>query len=301
MVVCIYCSGLKVIKFGSRETKQRGKIQRYSCKNCNRTFCIDDGFKHRHKSEKTILDTLLLLPKMSLRELSDFMDLSKNTPLAWLNAYSGKLLKYLKDKVQTQCNTLHMDELFLKMRGNFHYVWDSICKDTRFAFWFLAPWRTGKYAKELMKISAYPDERLVTDGSFSYIRPVKERYGLRFYYRNYHRCESFEDKKHNNLIERLQNTLRRYLHHKRGFYDCKTGNVFMAFLWIYYNFVRNHMAIGCTPAEKAGLICFFGLKREYERLLKLIELSFFAFISQNLRLFLRLFGAWFNWFPAHQP
>ena len=143
-------------------------------------------------------------------------------------------------------------------------------------------------------MSANPFDVLVTDGAFSYITPIKEWYELRFYYMKYHHCGSFEDKKHNNMVERLQNTLRRYLHLRRGFYNCKTGNRFMEFLWIYYNFIRNHMAIGCTPAEKAGLICFFGLKRESERLMKLIEISFFAFV-------LRLFGRWFNWIWAHQP
>ena len=294
MNVCIYCSGLKVIKFGSRSTEERGNIQRFFCKDCSKTFCLDDGFKHRHKSKKTILDTLVLLPKQSLREIADFMELSKNTPLAWMKAYSDRLLGFLKEKVQTRCDVLHMDELFLKMCGGFHYIWDSICKDTRFAFWFLAPNRTKEYAKRLMQMSANPFDALVTDGAFSYIMPIKEWYGLRFYYMKYHRCESFEDKKHNNLVERLQNTLRRYLHLRRGFYNCKTGNRFMEFLWIYYNFIRNHMTIGCTPAEKAGLVCFFGLKRESERLLKLIELSFFAFV-------LRLFGRWFNWIWVHQP
>ncbi|MFH1127549.1 MAG: DDE-type integrase/transposase/recombinase [archaeon] len=173
-----------------------------------------------------------------------------------------------------QCEKLHMDELFLSMCNGFHYIWDAICSDTKYGYWFLAEKRTSNNAKKLMRMSAIPLDKLITDGFFSYIRPVKEVYGLRFYYTKYHRCESFEDKKNNNIIERLQNTLRRYLHFKRGFYSCKTGNVFLDFVKIYYNFVRNHMAIGCTPAEKAGLICFLEEKREYDRLRKLIELSF---------------------------
>ena len=125
MIICIHCSALKVIKFGLRATKQRGNIQRYLCKECNRTFCIGDGFKYRHKSKETIVNTLILLPKKSLRELSDFIGLSKNTPLEWMKAYSDKLLLFLKDKVQTRCDILHMDELFSKMCGGFHYIWDS--------------------------------------------------------------------------------------------------------------------------------------------------------------------------------
>ena len=46
----------------------------------------------------------------------------------------------------------------------------------------------------------------------------------------------------------------------------------MQFLWVYYNFVRKHTAIGMAPAENAGLINWFGFRRESERLGELIRL-----------------------------
>lgn len=205
MSSCKYCSSLKVIKFGFRMTKERGSIHRYKCKTCGRTYVIDDGFYHRHKSKRLILDTLHLQPKLSYRELADHFNISKNTPWAWVKYYTLKLMDFLKFRVPQSCDYLHMDELFLKMKNTFYYLWDSVSKDTRFTFWFLAPCRTREYAKRLMKLSPTPTELLITDGAFSYMRPIKEYYGLRFYYSKYHRCESFEDKKDNNLIERVQN------------------------------------------------------------------------------------------------
>lgn len=272
MHYCQYCNGFGcLIKFGCRTTKNRGKIQRYKCKKCDRTFVADDGFKHRHKSKKTILDTLLLSLRLSMREVSDFMQISKNTAMSWIVFYTNLLSKFLQNHVQLSCNVLHMDELFLKMDNTFYYLWDSICKDTRFAFGFLSERRTKENAKRLMRISAKP-KKLITDGSFSYIMPVKEVFGISWFYRNYHRCETFEDKKHNNLVERLQNTLRRYLHPRRGFYNCDTGNLFLQFILIYYNFIRRHTAIRCTPAEKAGVICFADGVSERDRMLELIEI-----------------------------
>ncbi len=43
---CECCYSQNIIKFGTRKTKRRGKIQRYKCEDCNKTFTINDGFKH---------------------------------------------------------------------------------------------------------------------------------------------------------------------------------------------------------------------------------------------------------------
>lgn len=269
---CIFCGSLSLIKHGFRFTKERGKIQRFLCKECKRTFAANDGFRNRHKSKETIIKSVLLATKLSFVEIADFMGVSKNSVLAWLRQYSGLLYGFLKGTVPSMCDVLHMDELFLKMKGTFFYIWDSICKDTRFVSWFLSEKRDSASASALMNISPVPKEALITDGSFSYMRPVNLVYGQRFFHEKYRRCESFEDKKNNNLVERVQNTLRRYLHFKRGFNGEETGNIFMQFLWVYYNFVRKHTAIGMAPAEKAGLITWFGFRRESERLGELIRL-----------------------------
>ncbi len=42
-------------------------------------------------------------------------------------------------------------------------------------------------------------------------------------------------------------------------------------LEIYYNYIRSHMAIKQTPAEKAGLIEYYGCKTEKSRWQYLIE------------------------------
>lgn len=293
MNVCIHCSCSRVIKFGFRKTKERGSIQRYQCKACGRYFVPDIGFKHRHKPEKEIVETLRLVLTQSLREVAEFKRLSKNTPLAWLRYYAKKIKRYLERRVPIRCDHLHMDELFLKMQDTFCYLWDSISKDTRFAFLFLAPSRTNKHALKLMQISPKPDD-VTTDGAFAYGVAIRKWYGVPFFYKHYRRCASFEDKKNNNLVERLQNTLRRYLHFRRGFYNCETGNIVLDFIWIYYNYIRKHTTIGCTPAEKAGVIYYRDQKFEYDRLLYLIESSFFVF-------FRRLVGSREYWLLAHQP
>ena len=41
---CIYCNSAKTKKRGFRQTENRGKIQRYFCKDCKKSFVVDDGF-----------------------------------------------------------------------------------------------------------------------------------------------------------------------------------------------------------------------------------------------------------------
>ena len=120
--------------------------------------------------------------------------------------------------------------------------------------------------------------KLTADGAFAYQTPVRTCFGTLWYHENFHQCVNFEDKKNNNLVERLQNTLRRYLHPRRGFHALETGRRLLDLYQIYLNFVRKHMLFGCSPAEKAGLLKYPPwIKREKERLRFLLKKACFCF------------------------
>ena len=260
--ICIYCKSKSIVKFGKRKTKERGRIQRYLCKLCKRTFCEDDGFKWKHYSPSVILDALeLFVGGLTLRFLDQFMSISKDTILRWIFEYVTKLDGYIDRFKQKMTDMLHMDELFLKERGGFDYLWASICRDTRFSVMILAPRRTEKYAMQLLNESPSPVE-VTTDGAFNYMAVIRRKFGTWWYHHFYHRCKDFEDKKNNNLIERLNNFFRSKTHQRRGFNSLVTGQLQVRLIEIYYNFVRKHSTIGMTPAEKAGLIEYFGCKNE---------------------------------------
>lgn len=281
---CSACGRTENIrKYGFRKTSERGKVQRFQCTACRKTFCADKGFRWKHKPPSVIIDTVSLYANgLTLRETARFMQLCKGTVLRWIQEYSILLQKFLANKVPAMSMKLHLDELYLKMRNTFYYLWDSICAETKFAMWFLSQTRRIEDATLLLNISPNP-VKLVTDGAFTYQDPIEKKFGVRWTYDAYHRCANFEDKKNNNMVERLQNTLRRWLHPKRGFRSLRTGNIMLNFAWVFYNFVRNHSAICCTPAEKAGVISYFSwIKTEKQRWLFLIErasyfLLFFVF------------------------
>ncbi len=57
----------------------------------------------------------------------------------------------------------------------------------------------------------------------------------------------------NNIIERIQGTLRERVKVMRGFHNPKSAELILNLFVIWYNFLRVHQGIGMTPAEKAGI------------------------------------------------
>ena len=51
MVKCKKCQSENITKRGQRKTQNRGLIQRYFCKSCNKRFVLDDGF-YKKKTSK---------------------------------------------------------------------------------------------------------------------------------------------------------------------------------------------------------------------------------------------------------
>ena len=121
-----------VINRGFRETLERGRLQRYRCTRCNLSFIEKDGFFHKHKSVQIILSVISQYWKgLTSRELADEHDVTQKTVLAWLTEYTSLLYRFLCRQIQRYTPKLHVDELFLKMKKTFYYLWDSICSDTR--------------------------------------------------------------------------------------------------------------------------------------------------------------------------
>ena len=57
-IKCLYCKASNYIKWGSRKTQNRGKIQKYKCLDCNRYFTNDDGFYRMRNHEDKITQAI---------------------------------------------------------------------------------------------------------------------------------------------------------------------------------------------------------------------------------------------------
>ena len=71
-VTCPKCTSNNIKKDGKRKTENRGKIQRYRCKDCNFRFVIDDGFYRMRNNENKITAGIDLYYKgVSLRKVQE--------------------------------------------------------------------------------------------------------------------------------------------------------------------------------------------------------------------------------------
>jgi len=282
-MACRWCKSTKVVRCGLRRTKERGNLQRFRCNACKRTFVENTGFLGRRKSDDLIVQVIELYNKgLTLRQLEESFRISKNTVLAWLCFYGRQMLRHCQKLRPRYARHLHLDELFLKMNGTFFYLWSSMDRQTKWATNHFARRRTREEAQILIQKSPQALIDATTDGAFGYLNPFKAEYGSAWVHGHYHRAECFEDKKHNNPIERLNNTWRRFLHPRRGFDGLSTGILQIGMLTLYYNFIRIHNTIGKTPAEEAGVWRWPPKLCERERWRQLIRASFFWLINRLL-------------------
>ena len=118
------------------------------------------------------------------------------------------------------------------------------------------PKRTTKAARETFRIAktiaGKKAKTVVTDGSFSYEKAVRKEFAT---YKNpklHKRYVSLRNKEcSNNRLERFHGTFRQRDKVMKGF----KGNQkqFATNFQTYYNFIKPHMSLHLTPAQKAGI------------------------------------------------
>ena len=70
LLVCNFCRSENVVKKGFRQTENRGKIQRFICRDCKKSFCIDEGFYRMRNSEDKITQAIdLYFSNLSSRKV----------------------------------------------------------------------------------------------------------------------------------------------------------------------------------------------------------------------------------------
>mgnify|MGYP001603662342 CR=1 FL=1 len=103
-------------------------------------------------------------------------------------------------------------------------------------------------------------EVVSTDGLMVYPKVLKKTFGMKINKFNkiaktskiVHKVTKSDSGRFNYKIERFHNTLRERTKVMRGFHgDLESARIIMKGFEIYYNFIRKHLAIDCTPQQKA--------------------------------------------------
>jgi putative transposase len=284
-VCCPNCNSEKTKKRGLRQTENRGKIQRYFCNDCRKSFVIDDGFfRMRNEPKKITLSIDLFYRGVSTRKVQEHLtafyphNCDHRTILRWIIKYS-KMIYNFTNKLKINCGEeLQIDEMEYKTKGKKSWFIDSIDTKSRYIVSSnFSKTREQKEIKSVLKNAKNKTEnkiKIVTsDGFTAYPDAVRKVFGFS---NKTHTLNVFHNKVtqlkgegFNHKIERLHNNIRQRTKTFRGFKNLDSANCIMKAWEVYYNFIMKHQAIGKCPYELAT-----DLKLEKpNKWLELIQLS----------------------------
>ena len=268
-ILCEKCDGKNIKKDGIRETKNRGNVQRYKCKDCSYRFSIDDGFWKMKNHENKITSWMnMYYAGMSLRKIQEHMQMfaPKNshysTIYRWIVKYAN-MISTLTNNLQIQSGQeLMSDEMEYHRLGEQNWFVDVMDTKTRFvvASDYIKS-RTIENLTRVLKHGKFATGEQVkivtTDGLQGYERVLKKSFGLKTHWNHkspiIHNVVIASERGFNHKIERLHNTIRDRTKIMRGFHgSLESARAIMKGMEIYYNFVRKHQGIdNKTPQEEA--------------------------------------------------
>jgi len=259
---CPICDSNNTIRDSKRKTLT-GHKQRWYCKDCKKRF-TENALPNIKGNEETVIMAIdLYLKGVSYRGIQDSikqffaLDISHITVMNWINRFMKEINEYVKSMTPEVGNYWHADEQFIKVKGKIQYIWNVLDAETRFLLASNAtPKRTTKAARETFKIAktivGKKAKTVVTDGSFSYEKAVRTEFATYKNPKPHKRYVSLRNKEcSNNKLERFHGTFRQRDKVMKGF----KGNQkqFATNFQTYYNFIKPHMSLHLTPAQKAGI------------------------------------------------
>lgn len=276
---CTHCGSENYIKYGKKNNKQN-----YFCKDCNRKFVDNLYFEKLKADPKIICLTLDLYFKgVSLRKICDHLKQFYNlkvvhtTLLKWIEKYIKIMDKYVTQFKPKLGTIWHADEMMIDIDGDWYYLWNVMDEFTRFHLAsVISKERKVENARKAFQVAkkrSHGDRPrcIVSDGLHSYKKAINKEFhtvkketihignvsmkGKKIYNRKFD----------NNLIERLQGTVRDRNKTQRGLK--KEDSIFVKGHQLYYNFIKPHEGLnGYTPAHFANIYLGLGDKK-WEKLL----------------------------------
>jgi len=260
-IQCKYCNSPNTKKFGTFNG-----IQRYYCNDCKRKFVPNTALPYMQTPvEQVALALSLYYDGLSLnaicRNLKQAYGIypSSSTVYGWITRFTKEAIEKTKD-IKPELGVVWLaDETMIEIDGVKHWLWDVIDIKTRFLvashislkrtvddaimLMHKANRRAGKYPKVIM-----------TDSLSAYLDGISLTYGNQA---RHLRVKKFTVKPNNNIIERLQGTIKGRTKVMRGLKSYETAKLITDGFMVHYNFIRPHESLETktdkyvTPAEKA--------------------------------------------------
>ncbi|MBI5347334.1 MAG: DDE-type integrase/transposase/recombinase [Candidatus Aenigmarchaeota archaeon] len=207
----------------------------------------------------------LYMNGMSLRKVATHVnqfsdkEVSHMSILRWIRRYVMTIKPFISSLNLSLSGVYHADEIYIKCNKEQHYLFALIDKETRFLV-------ATHYAKEkgldgakgLFRKTRQRAEKPIyvfTDGLPAYMNTIpKTWYSNRVPKDNVQHIRIIDRHDYrNNMIERIQGTIRERVKVMRGFKNSKSAEQILEMFVIWYNFLRVHQGIDMIPAQKAGV------------------------------------------------
>ncbi|MBI4159300.1 IS1/IS6 family transposase [Candidatus Woesearchaeota archaeon] len=262
-VLCRFCKSTNTLKKGFRATENRGKIQRFYCRDCKKRFVVDDGFYRMRNNPQKITQSIDLFYKgISTRKVQEHLGVfyihnSSNVSIYnWITKYSEMVGQYVDKINTTSSKQIQVDEMEFFTKGKPTWFIDSIDPESRYmiASGFFKN-RGIEEIKEVLKLAKSKDNKIshvTTDGFTAYKKVVKKVFYTYKNKVNHKVTNASKGEGFNHKIERLHNTIRERTKIMRGFHgSVESARAIMKGVEIQYNFNRKHLAIDCHPYQLA--------------------------------------------------
>ncbi len=259
---CKYCQSENTIKYGEYEG-----VQRYYCKDCQSKFTGLDTLLHMQIPIDQIGSAVAMYYEgLSLNEIKRMLKQIYGTEISDQEIYNW--IKRFTDDAKRITSGYHpdvgyvwlADETTINVEGKQYWLVDVIDVKTRFLIAsHLAPTRRVEDIQETLK-QAYAftgriPKVILTDHLQAYIYAI----GLTFGDKTKHiQVKKFTSKPNNNIIERMQGTLRARTKVMRDLKSLDSARMILDGFIIHYNYLRPHETLSSphndvTPARKAHI------------------------------------------------
>ena len=257
-IECPNKDGGKVIKVGMRNGHQR-----YQCKKCKTKFRGPGISKGKQYPVKQVGAALAwYFDGLSYREVArqmkntfDIPEPTDSTIYEWVQAYADEAVRETKDIKAHTGPTWSADETDVTIDGEHHWLWFVMDDDTRYILAaLLTHRRTGSEAVKVMRMAknaaANRPKSIRTDRMKSYPKAIKTVFDGKV---KHVQTDGLAAVVNNNLIERLNGTVKERDKVFRGFKRLESAQQYLDGWVLDYNFFRPHLALGgkATPASKA--------------------------------------------------
>lgn len=272
-VKCPKCDSENVVKRGFSPTANRGKQQRYLCKDCKKTFIPDNGFYKMKFSESTVTMSIdMYLSNLSSRKMRNQLmrhfttKVSHVSVLDWVRKYVLKVHKFVENLHPELRGHVYADETEIDCENRNDVFWCSVDWDTRFICATLYSPKSqnmGDAIEFMRKIGKKVRPQYIqTDALPFYPKAFRKVFYSKYKTRVEHRINNVsKTKKHNVRIETVFSKIKDRVEDFRGIKALWSAPILLAGIVLQHNFIEAHTTTGKLPCELAGLNLDAGINR----------------------------------------